>query len=44
VPDTPHWTPYSVKPINFVFRPDKSYVEEDTDRKDGVAMINKIVR
>jgi hypothetical protein len=44
VPDTPHWTPYSRRPSNFVFRADKSYVEEDTERKAGVAAINTIVR
>lgn len=29
---------------NFVFRADRSYVEEDKDRKEGVAYINSIVR
>jgi hypothetical protein len=44
VPSTPHWTPYGRKPSNFVFRADKSYVEEDTDRTAGVAAIHTIAR
>jgi hypothetical protein len=44
VAKVPVWTPYSKKATNFVFRADKSYVEKDDDRKEGVAFINSIVR
>jgi hypothetical protein len=44
VAGVPHWTPYGIKPVNFVFRADKSYVEDDDDRKEGVMFINQIVR
>jgi hypothetical protein len=44
VAEVPVWPPYGRKPTNFVFRPDKSYVEPDDDRKEGVAFINGIVR
>jgi acetylcholinesterase len=40
----PVWAPYGEKPVNFVFRTDKSYVEEDNDRKEGIAFINQIIR
>jgi acetylcholinesterase len=40
----PVWAPYGKTPVNFVFRTDKSYVEEDNDRKEGIAFINQIIR
>lgn len=44
VPNLPVWPQYGEKATNFVFRADKSYVEADVDRKEGVAFINTIVR
>lgn len=38
------WPKYSRNPSNFVFRSDQSYVEVDTDRKEGVEYINSLVR
>ncbi|CAO2651729.1 Nn.00g000120.m01.CDS01 [Neocucurbitaria sp. VM-36] len=38
------WPKYSSDVSNFVFRTDKSYVEKDHDRVEGVAFINSIVR
>jgi acetylcholinesterase len=40
----PVWLPYGKSSTNFVFRTDRSYVEKDDDRKEGVAFINSIVR
>jgi acetylcholinesterase len=40
----PVWPHYGKQPTNFVFRTDKSYVEEDDDRSEGVAFINTIIR
>ena len=40
----PKWPKYGKQPTNFVFRADKSYVELDDDRKEGVDFINSIVR
>jgi hypothetical protein len=40
----PLWPQYGKKPSNFVFRADTSYVEDDDDRREGVAFINEIVR
>jgi hypothetical protein len=44
VPKVPVWSPYGEKATNFVFRADKSYVEKDDDRREGIAFINSIVR
>ncbi|KAF2822000.1 lipase 3 precursor [Ophiobolus disseminans] len=44
VADLPNWPQYSKEPSNFVFRADRSYVEDDTDRTEGVAFINTIIR
>jgi acetylcholinesterase len=44
VAEVPVWQPYGGEPTNFVFRADKSYIEKDDDRGDGVAFINSIVR
>ncbi|KAE8152161.1 alpha/beta-hydrolase [Aspergillus avenaceus] len=46
VDDVPQWPKYSDETSNFVFRlpREESYVEDDTDRADGVAYINSIVR
>ncbi|KAH8724157.1 Alpha/Beta hydrolase protein [Phaeosphaeriaceae sp. PMI808] len=44
VPEIPKWPPYHERPSNFVFRADKSYVEVDNQRKEGVKFINRIVR
>ena len=38
------WPQYRKKVSNFVFRADKSYIEADDDRKQGVAYINTLVR
>lgn len=38
------WPRYGENATNFVFRTDKSYIEEDTDRAEGIAYINSIVR
>ncbi|KAF2789764.1 alpha/beta-hydrolase [Melanomma pulvis-pyrius CBS 109.77] len=44
VPGVPLWLEYGSSPSNFVFRTDKSYVEKDDDRMEGVAYINRLVR
>jgi acetylcholinesterase len=44
VAELPSWPKYGKQPTNFVFRADKSYVEPDDDRKEGVDFINSIVR
>lgn len=44
VPNTPKWPGYADKANNFVFRKDRSYVEGDSDREQGVAYINSLVR
>jgi hypothetical protein len=44
VPEVPVWSPYGKMQTNFVFRADKSYIELDLDRSEGVAFINRIVR
>lgn len=38
------WPQYGNSTSNFVFRADQSYIERDTDRADGVAYINTLVR
>ncbi|KAL1612321.1 hypothetical protein SLS60_000547 [Paraconiothyrium brasiliense] len=38
------WPQYGKSVSNFVFRADKSYIEEDDDREEGVAYINSLVR
>lgn len=40
----PEWPQYSKNVSNFVFRADKSYIEDDDDRVEGVAYINSLVR
>ncbi|KAH9867231.1 hypothetical protein IAQ61_007823 [Plenodomus lingam] len=40
----PHWPQYGKNVTNFVFRTDRSYVEPDDDRLEGVAYINTLVR
>lgn len=40
----PLWPSYGKNTTNFVFRTDKSYVEQDDDREEGVDFINSIVR
>jgi acetylcholinesterase len=40
----PKWPQYRNKSTNFVFRADKSYVEDDCDRREGVTFINTLVR
>jgi len=44
VPGIVEWPQYRGEPQNFVFRKDKSYVEKDIDRVEGIAFINTIVR
>ncbi|EMD59087.1 hypothetical protein COCSADRAFT_176311 [Bipolaris sorokiniana ND90Pr] len=44
VPSTPEWPSYADEANNFVFRKDRSYVEGDSDREEGVAYINSLVR
>lgn len=46
VPNIATWPKYKKKKnaTNFVFRKDKSYVEVDDDRAEGVTYINSIVR
>lgn len=44
VNDIPAWPQYKKQVSNFVFRKDKSYIEADDDRKEGVAYINSLVR
>jgi acetylcholinesterase len=44
VQEVPVWSPYGKKATNFVFRADKSYIEKDSNRKEGVSFINSIVR
>ena len=44
VSDTVAWPTYNESVSNFVFRADKSYIEKDTDRREGVAYMNSIVR
>lgn len=44
VPNTPEWPSYADEANNFVFRKDRSYVEGDSDREEGVAYINSLVR
>ncbi|KAH5324191.1 hypothetical protein HBI12_086380 [Parastagonospora nodorum] len=39
----PEWPQYINRSANFVFRLDKSYVEDDCDRMEGVAFINTIL-
>ena len=40
----PAWPQYGKSVSNFVFRADRSYVEDDDDRVEGVAYINSLVR
>jgi hypothetical protein len=44
VPDIDLWPQYGESASNFVFRLDKSYIEKDDDRTDGVTYINTLVR
>ncbi|KAF1935223.1 alpha/beta-hydrolase [Clathrospora elynae] len=44
VPQIASWPNYASNATNFVFRTDKSYIEEDDDRAEGVAYINTLVR
>jgi len=44
VSGAPSWPKYGKAVSNFVFRTDKSYIEKDDDRKEGVAYINSLVR
>ncbi|PVH98305.1 alpha/beta-hydrolase [Periconia macrospinosa] len=44
VSDTVVWPKYKDSVSNFVFRADRSYIEADTDRMEGVAYINTLVR
>jgi len=44
VSQAPEWPSYATNATNFVFRKDKSYIEDDDDRAEGVAYINSLVR
>jgi carboxylesterase type B len=44
VSQIPEWPSYAGNATNFVFRKDRSYIEEDDDRAEGVAYINNLVR
>jgi acetylcholinesterase len=44
VSGAPSWPQYGKAVSNFVFRTDKSYIEKDDDRKEGVTYINSLVR
>ncbi|OAG07330.1 lipase 3 precursor [Paraphaeosphaeria sporulosa] len=44
VSGVPAWPQYSQNVTNFVFRADKSYIEDDQDRTEGVAYINSLMR
>jgi hypothetical protein len=44
VPNTPEWPSYADEANNFVFRKDRSYIEGDSDREEGVGYINSLVR
>ncbi|KAF2441576.1 lipase 3 precursor [Karstenula rhodostoma CBS 690.94] len=44
VSGVPAWPQYSKNVSNFVFHADKSYIEDDDDRVEGVAYINSLVR
>jgi hypothetical protein len=44
VPGIMDWPNYAGNPTNFVFRTDRSYVEIDNDRAEGVAYMNSLVR
>jgi acetylcholinesterase len=44
VANAPEWPQYSGNATNFVFRADKSYIEKDDDRVEGIKYINSLVR